>query len=264
MTISHTFFSSGLLAVALCAALPVQAQEHPQHETAAEKAGPPGSKARTDLRPDESMSSLFSADPIFMDGVSGFRALDGREFIIDRRGRTTLFTFTEDREVWSLESVPGPRGDEFLKNDIGRIFVRLTDLGGAILFDPAHPDGLPVDPIEGAPSITLPASNEQLSENLSTYLTLRLNHLIHVAVESNDPASTPWLEDAAQIAAKGMIHAQEQSAEIVELIIRTAAVPDMQLTKDGTFIVYVDPASGFEGRPSSDRILLYLKGRLTS
>ena len=148
-----------LLAACVVAALPAQSQGMPQNETVQaveQHTNAPGIHNRTSILPEESVSSLFSADPIFMDGVSSFQTLDDRAFTLERRGRQTLFKFADDREVWSLESVPGPRGDEFLKNDTGRLFVRLTDLGGAILFDAAHPDGLPVDPIASGPAITLP------------------------------------------------------------------------------------------------------------
>ena len=53
------------------------------------------------------MSSLFAGEPIFRDGLKGFRSLDGQGFSLMRRGNETLFRFDDALEVFAVHGVGG-------------------------------------------------------------------------------------------------------------------------------------------------------------
>ena len=160
--------------------------------------------------------------------------------------------------------MPGPRGDEFLKNDVGRLFVRLTDLGGVILYSASHPQGMPVDPIAEPEAIDRPRFNADMSNSLTLYLSLRTGHPISVSIEDLDHHTARWLQDAARIAGESLVGNPDEAADIHRLEVRTGSVPELDLSDEGTLIVYVNPDDRFEGRPSSDRVTIFLKNRMAS
>lgn len=203
---------------------------------------------------------LFAVDPIFRDGLQGFESLDGRGFSLKRRRNEMLFQFVDEQEVWALESVPGPRGDEFLKNDIGRIFVRLTDLGGVILYDAENPQGQPVDPVAEPMAIRNPKTEDGLEDRLSVYLTLRLGKQLTVKFDAHSEEEARWIQDAARTATEGLVRSQTESRALVSaMLVRKGPVPELELDNSGILTVYVDPREGYGGRPSTDRIVLFLK-----
>lgn len=213
----------------------------------------------------EGVLPLFAADPIFRDGLTGYESLDGQSFFLKRRGNETLFRFDGQQEIWALESVPGPRGDEFLKNDVGRVFVRLTDLGGVILFDPDHPKGQPVDPLDYALPIDDPTPQPDLQNNLTAYLTLRIGKPLAVQLQNVSEVDSVWIQDAAKTAAEGLVRSEKEARNLVEtLVVKTGPEPDLELGMDGELIVSVNVGEGYHGRPSSDRVSLFLKNRLSS
>ena len=61
-----------------------------------------------------------------------------------------------------------------------------------------------------------------------------------------------------------MIRSQEEAASITQVHVRRGSIPELDLTSDGLLTVYVDPDAGFAGRPSSDRVIVFLKKRLAS
>lgn len=227
------------LTVALCsvAATPVSAQE----------SDGPG------------FSQLFAGNPIFRDGLTGFQTLDGRGFSLERRGNTTLFRMNGQTEVWALESVPGPRGDEFLKNDNGRLFVRLTDLGGVILYQPSNPHGMPVDPVTEPEAIPRPAYTENFEQSLLLYLSLRAGHRMQVTIEDLEDTQERWLQDAARIAAEALVGSPDEARQLTALRIVQGERADISMTAEDELTIYVNPAQGFRGRPSSDSVTVYVK-----
>lgn len=213
--------------------------------------------AQTD---DGAMPPLFTVDPIFRDGLKGFESLDGQSFSLKRRGNETLFRFDGKPEVWALESVPGPRGDEFLKNDVGRVFVRLTDLGGVILYDPQHPQGQPVDPVDDPLPIADPVYEADLPSNLSIYTSVRIGKTVSFQFEAANEPTSIWLQDAARVVAEGMIRSEKISREKIDTVeIVTGNVPDVRFEEPGRLIVVVNPVDGYAGRPSTDRLVYLLK-----
>ncbi|MAK61757.1 MAG: hypothetical protein CMK09_12320 [Ponticaulis sp.] len=221
--------------------------------------------APTALAQNDDVSPLFAVDPIFRDGLQGFESLDGRGFSLKRSGNEMLFKFVDEQEVWALDSVPGPRGDEFLKNDIGRIFVRLTDLGGVILYDAENPQGRPVDPVQDPMPIGAPKVEDDLEQNLSIYLTVRLKSQTKVRFGDHADEERRWIQDAARTAAEGLVRSETEARALVSSVhVRTGPVPELELEKSGLLTVYVAPDIGYAGRPSTDRVVLFLKNGLAS
>ena len=255
-SILKTLKVSGIALLAL--GFPAMAQEQSATASGGNRAAAADEAATDDLSP------LFKVSPIFQDGLTGYRTLDGDEFSLLRRGNETLFQVTGSREVWSLYSVQGPRGDEFLKNDTDRIFLRLTDLGGVILFDSENRHGMPVDPLIEPATISATVAEEDLANRLTAYISLRLGHHVKVSLDDSDPDIAAWIHDAAQNAAEGMIRSQEEAATITEVHVRRGSIPELDLSSDGILTVFVDPEAGFAGRPSSDRVIVFLKKRLAS
>ena len=164
-----------------------------------------------------------------------------------------------------MESVPGPRGDEFLKNDVGRVFVRLTDLGGVILYDSKNPGGLPVDPVDSAQPINDPSFEAGLESNLTIYTSVRLGTPVSIRIEEANEPSSIWLQDAARVVSEGLIRSEKIAREKVEIVqVKLGNVPDITFEKPGTLTVLVNPADGYSGRPSTDRVVYLLKNLVGS
>ena len=217
-----------------------------------------------DASDEASFPHLFAGNPIFRDGLTGFQTLDGRGFSMERQGNVTLFHMSGQTEVWALESVPGPRGDEFLKNDNGRIFVRLTDLGGVILYLPSNPHGMPVDPIVEPEPIPEPQYIDNLEDSLLLYLSLRAGHRMNVSIEDIDDSRERWLHDAARIAAETLVGTPEETSALNTLRIVSGERADVNMTGDGELTVFVNPEAEFQGRPSSDSLTVFIKQRIAS
>lgn len=67
-----------------------------------------------------------------------------KRFTLDRSLKNiVLLKFENGSEVWALTPISGPRGDEFLRNDIGQTMVRITSFGGVTLYTPKETGGIP-------------------------------------------------------------------------------------------------------------------------
>lgn len=208
-------------------------------------------------------SLLFAPNPIFLDGVSSHRTMDGRTFTLSRSGDTALFQFEGNKEVWHLNIVAAPRGDEFLKNDAGRIFVRLTDLGNVIQYDAKAPKGQPVEALDQpAFQITPPSAKTGFESDLQSYLSLRLQRSFSVSIEGEGNARA-WTENAALVAGEALLRARKNATGVRSLVVRPDRIPEIEVDSSGRMIVYVDTDAGYAGHPSSDRVIRYLKTRLS-
>lgn len=67
-----------------------------------------------------------------------------KRFTLDRSLKNiVLLKFENGFEVWALSPISGPRGDEFLRNDIGETMVRITSYGGVTLYTKKEIGGIP-------------------------------------------------------------------------------------------------------------------------
>lgn len=207
---------------------------------------------------------LFDISPVFTDGTVQLFRTDGEGILLERRGDTALMKFESDPEIWYLTITPGPSNTELFKNDAERLFLRLSDRGNLSLYTADYPgEPLELQSTDSLFSSPVPET-EDFPQRLEAYLSLRVGHKIEIEIESPSDEALIWMQDAASIAVKGMVKSEEQVRNVTKLRVVPAGVPDFKLSKDGVFTVYVDPTMGYEGRSSSDRVILFLKGRFHS
>lgn len=177
---------------------------------------------------------------------------DGAGFVFQRDGAQALLRFDGDAEILALAAAPGPRGDELYKTDTGAIMVRVTALGGIIVFRdgdlgaPASSDAsaAPIEPPAYVPPKLLRA---QLATLARRYAAARGR-----TIRIQAPAEGGGLAvDAAELALKALDRA-ERDIEIVEITI--AARPDVELAAGGVLRIMIAPELGYAGRPSSAAI----------
>lgn len=91
----------------------------------------------------------YFADVYKSRSISGrYEAASGRQFSLTREGRSVWMKFANEANGQSLDIVNGPRGDEILKDGSGRKIVRVTHLGGVILYDSSSPNGSPASRLD--------------------------------------------------------------------------------------------------------------------
>jgi hypothetical protein len=128
--------SAILASVCLLMPSPLLAQSQSQGQTPAERSS---SGAFDNLFRDTNAASPQAVS--FRTDVQNLR------FVLDRsQPRIVLLRFEGDTEIWALTSHWGPRGDEFLRNDVGEVMVRITSLGGVTLYGPLGASGAPNGP----------------------------------------------------------------------------------------------------------------------
>lgn len=212
----------------------------------------------------QSIAPLFDMNPVYADGVMRLTRTNGEGITLQRKGDKALVRFDGDPEVWAMVITPGPANSELFKNDAERLFLRLSDRGNLSLYTPDYP-GEPVQLDAAGEKIAPPeAQSDDYEMRLSTYLSLRVGQNIKVEINSPNADALPWMQDAANIAVKGMVKSKERVQDIRRVRVVPANVPDFKLSDDGVFTVYVDPKTGFEGRSSSDRVILFLRGSYQS
>lgn len=93
-------------------------------------------RVRTNSSDAVEFRALFNArENVNVSQVTRAEAENGLDFTIDRTQLgSVLVKYDNSPEVWALQSTSGPRGDEFLRNDIGQVVLRITSLGGVTLF----------------------------------------------------------------------------------------------------------------------------------
>lgn len=209
---------------------------------------------------------LFGVNPNFQNGTARYVNLAGEGFTFERVGSRAYMQFDNDEEVWALKATVGQRGDEFLKNDAGRLFLRMTEVGGVILYHADAPRGEPVARENVNPASLIPPDTEEagFEGRLSAYLTLRLGKEISVQALPAGEAETKWYQDAAGVVAKAMVKAEKHTDNVRQVRIVRGDVPDFKFNDAGVLTIYVDPKSGYFGRPSSDRVIRFLINRVSS
>jgi hypothetical protein len=189
-------------------------------------------------------------------------------FVLDRsQPRFVLLRFEGDAEVWALTSSWGPRGDEFLRNDIGEVMVRITSLGGVTLFGPLGSNGGPASRLGKAKALPAPTRSEgtlQLTvERAIGWFSRFGQRAIRVEASGGLPPSLVY--EALQRAAAGMSKAprgffgQFQRRVTLIRVARTTGRPSATW-ENGVLIIHVVPGYGYAGRPSSAAILAALVG----
>jgi hypothetical protein len=187
-------------------------------------------------------------------------------FVIDRsQPRIVLLRFEGDAEIWALTSHWGPRGDEFLRNDIGEVMVRITSLGGVTLYGPLGSNGGPASKTGKARALSAPTRGEstlQLTVERALGWFSRFGHR-SIRVEAAGGLAPSLVYEALQRTAQGMSRAPRgffgQPQKRVKLIRVERVIGRPRATwSRGVLTIGVVPGAGYAGRPSSAAVLAAL------
>lgn len=187
-------------------------------------------------------------------------------FVLDRsQPRFVLLRFDGDAEIWALTSHWGPRGDEFLRNDVGEVMVRITSLGGVTLFGPLGVTGAPASKMGKARVLSAPSRSEgtlQTTVERAISWFSRFGHR-SIRVEAAGGLAPPLVYEALQRTAQGLSRAPRgffgQPQRRIKLIRVERAIgrPSASWTR-GILTIGVVPGAGYAGRPSSAAVLAAL------
>jgi hypothetical protein len=196
--------------------------------------------------------------------VARYVSDQGQSFVLDRSSSTPLLKFEDSQEVLALTPSPASRGDVIYRDDLGEPVLRITRLGGLILFAPGRPGGAPVAFAGQASVLRLPTMPPSaLLQHLaaaSVHASRAARHLIAFDAQEVSPGSEAVFADAAAVASQAiarMAHRHDGAA----LIARTERVLFQPGPRDGVavgrgvIVITVNPSQGLAGRPSSARII---------
>jgi hypothetical protein len=188
-----------------------------------------------------------------------YQTPDGRlRFVLDRSGqRVALVRFEGSDEVHVLRAVPGPRGDEFYKTDTGDVLLRVTALGGVIVYTNVARNGAPATlagraaPVPPPPALG-PSTFLARMEALQRETARRGRQVTFVAPSNLQGAASGVVADAAARAAEG-IATHPPTTVVRRVILRYGRQPGAVLVNDQLYVV-VAPELGYAGRPSAAAI----------
>jgi hypothetical protein len=233
-----------LIAAAMFSALPVSAQPAPTAY-------------------DTMFTDTNAAAP---QAVSFSTEMQNLRFVLDRsQPRVVLLRFEGDAEIWALTSNWGPRGDEFLRNDVGEVMVRITSLGGVTVFGPLGSNGGPASKTGKARTLSSPTrSDGNLQQTVERALNWfsRFGHRT-IRVEAAGGLAPPLVYEALQRTAQGMSRAPRgffgQPKRRVKLVrVERATLRPSASWDSGILTIGVVPGAGYAGRPSSAAVLAAL------
>ena len=196
--------------------------------------------------------------------VARYVSDEGESFVFDRSTPTPLLKFEESPEVIALSPQPVSRGDIVYKDDIGEPVLRLTRLGGLILFAHERPGGAPVALQGLAPMIRLQAlSPSALGQRLlqASYRASRAaRRLIVFDAQEVTPGSEAVFADAAAVAAEAVVNItrRKDAKSLLGRFARISFAPGPQgqaTVRKGALNILINPSQGVAGRPSSARII---------
>ena len=189
---------------------------------------------------------------------------EGVRFVLDRSTSTPLLKFEESREVLVLRPSLAARGDTVYRDDLGEPVLRLTKLGGLILFARGRPGGAPVALAGEAQALRLQALTAAgLGQKLlqaSIRASHAARHLVVFDAQEVTSGSEALFADAATVAAEavGRIAKRRDGQTLLGRFARvlfTPGAPSGTTVADGVMHITLDPGLGLAGRPSSGRIV---------
>lgn len=173
-------------------------------------------------------------------------------FVLDRSNGAPLLRFDGSEEVLALRATPGARGDEILKTDTGHVLLRVTSLGGVIVYPDAKSAGAPASPVGPAKPLSAPvAPAGGLAAKLSAIsaaTSKKLGRPILFVAQSVPGAISGVAAEAAQLAADALV--REQGAGVARVVILPGAAPATMRQGDTLRVVVAAPL-GYAGRPST-------------
>lgn len=189
----------------------------------------------------------------------------GGGFVLDQAAPRPLMKFDNSSEVWVLSPQPASRGDIIYRNDLGEPVLRVTKLGGMILFTDDAPMGAAAALSGRASSIQPPAvlSIGTLFQRLAI-AQVRASRAAQrdigfATVQDARPETSVLIADSATVTAEAFERAARKGdrsilSKIVRVLLAEGRKPSAQL-KEGSLIITYAPGEGLAGRPSSKRII---------
>ncbi|WP_297513715.1 DUF4908 domain-containing protein [uncultured Caulobacter sp.] len=186
-------------------------------------------------------------------------------FVFDQAAPQPLLKFSNSAEVWVLSPQPASRGDVIYRNDLGEPVLRVTKLGGVILFTDDAPMGAAAAFSGRASSIQPPsvlsigALFQRLALAADRASRAAQRQIGFFTVQDARPETSVLIADSATVAAEAFERAARRGdrsslAKIARVLLAEGAKPGAQM-KDGSLIITYAPDDGLAGRPSSKRII---------
>jgi hypothetical protein len=195
--------------------------------------------------------------------VARFVIDEGGAFVLDRSQRPPVLKFDDSPEIWVLTQSRGPRGDILFKDDVGDVLLRATKLGGMTVFTSRRPQGSAAALVGATTPLRLaymgPAALYQRMIQASIRCTRLTRHLVGFEAPDADVKSAALIGDSASLAVEAMIKVSGQPGggaavnRISKVVVAKAASPTAWLQRS-VLVIYVTPAQGLAGHPSSARI----------
>jgi Domain of unknown function (DUF4908) len=197
--------------------------------------------------------------------VARYVSETGGTFVFDKAAPQPLIKFDNSTEVWVLSPQPASRGDVIYRNDLGEPVLRVTKLGGVILFTDDLPMGAAAALSGRATSIQPPTvlSIGALFQRLAI-AQLRASRAAQrpiefATVEDARPETSVLVADSATVTAEAFEQAARKGdrsilSKVGRVLLTEGRKPSAQV-KDGSLIVTYAPGHGLAGRPSSKRII---------
>jgi Domain of unknown function (DUF4908) len=215
---------------------------------------------------DSTLSSLFSdTNAPAPQALSYLVSSNDLRLILDRsQPRIVLLRFDGDPEVWALTSHWGPRGDEFLRNDVGEVMMRITGMGGVTVYGPLGATGALAAQAGRAKPLSAPQRSggtlQATVERSLSWFSRFASRNVRVEAQAGLPPTL--VHEALERAAQGLSRAPRgwfgTPQRRVKLIrVERAARPGVQWGK-GVLTIGVVPGLGYAGRPSSAAVRLAL------
>ncbi len=182
----------------------------------------------------------------------------GIGFTLDRTGVDILMKFDGSDEVVALSSTSGHGGAEFLKNDAGRVLLKVTERGNVIVYLPGDDGGAGVVPSGPAEVLSLPVA----PEDMTPFIAAQVSELqaisgqsANVSIDSSLTDYEMWSAEALRVTVMGLVAAEYRKPTGVKTLILTFAdAPGLRFDDQGELTVSVAPHRGYAGRPSSELV----------
>lgn len=191
-----------------------------------------------------------------------------RGFTLDRvKRRQVLLKFDSNDEVWVLNSISGPRGDEFLRNDVGQVVLRITSLGGITLFASSDSGGVAAE-VSGNAKRIFPQKqvfSGSLQDAVNRSTARFIGHDISkIRIEATGGLPSYLVYDALERAADGLHNVpakylRSKKYRIHKVRVNRAPNPFV-VSQDGVIEIGLTPGIGYAGRPSSVAVTLAVMG----
>jgi hypothetical protein len=189
-----------------------------------------------------------------------FQSPDGSlRFTLERAGNTALMRIDGQDEVLALKPAPGPRGDEILKTDTGRVLLRVSAMGGVTVYSGSGDYGAPVSAVGAAARLQAPAAPAGGLTAKMSAVERETGRTVGRPISFEAPsgasltssAAVGLVADAAERAAEGLAAAKPRGVKRV--VIQFGPRPEARLEQDALRVT-VTPQLGYAGRPSAEAV----------